>query len=156
MFIYNVILRLDCKVSLFFCRFLAEIGALIVVDDHDMSSSLKDLYEKIGKEKTGCCWQLFEVYRHLKSLGYVVGRHGVAWTVKVSKDKHVKTEDYNISHPEKNKVIEFELREEHSVVDLFDSLQIRDEKLVFSVYLPNSKFKKSSPGEPSFVIYLTG
>ncbi|KAK3217914.1 hypothetical protein Dsin_011884 [Dipteronia sinensis] len=36
------------------------------------------------------------------------------------------------------------------------SPKIHEVRLVFDVYLPNSKFKKSSPGDPSFVLCSTG
>ncbi|TXG70328.1 hypothetical protein EZV62_005263 [Acer yangbiense] len=78
-----------------FCRFLAEIGALLLLVDS-----------------------------HLKSLGYIIGRHGVPWTMKVSKGKGVNdTGD-------------------------FVSLQGSPER--------NGVFKKSSPGDPSFVLCSTG
>ncbi|KAK7839438.1 hypothetical protein CFP56_018033 [Quercus suber] len=34
-------------------------------------------------------------------------------------------------------------------------MHINEARPVFDVYLPNSKFRKSSPGDPSFVICLT-
>ncbi|KAL5810521.1 hypothetical protein ACOSQ4_027089 [Xanthoceras sorbifolium] len=139
--------------------FLAEIGALLLLDDSDTSLSLKDIYEKVGKEKIGCCWPLFEVYRHLKSLGYIIGRHGVPWTMKVSTGRGVNNTGDFVSlqgSPETNGVMGLESREESSVIDLFNNLQIHEMRLVFDVYLPNSKFKKSSPGDPSFVLCLTG
>ncbi|KAI9161057.1 hypothetical protein LWI28_014071 [Acer negundo] len=139
--------------------FLAEIGALLFLVDDDTSLSLKDIYEKVGKEKNGCCWQSFEVYRHLKSLGYIIGRHGVPWTMKVSNGKGVNDPGDFVSlqgSPERNGVVDIELREESSVIDLFNNLQIPESRLVFDVYLPNSKFKKSSTGDPSFVLCSTG
>ncbi|TXG70324.1 hypothetical protein EZV62_005259 [Acer yangbiense] len=118
-----------------FCRFLAEIGALLLLVDDDTSLS------------------------HLKSLGYIIGRHGVPLTMKVSKGKGVNDTGDFVSLqgiPERNGVMDIELREESSVIDLFNNLQIHEVRLVFDVYLPNSKFKKSSPGDPSFVLCSTG
>ena len=142
----------------FSCRFLAEIGALLPLADDDTSLSLKDINEKVGKEKNGCCWRSFEVYRHLKSLGYIIRRHSVPWTMKVSKGKCVNDTGDFVSLQgslERNGVVNIELREESSVIDLFNNLQIHEVRLVLDVYLPNSKFKKSSAGDPSFVICST-
>ncbi|XP_010261645.1 PREDICTED: tRNA-splicing endonuclease subunit Sen54-like [Nelumbo nucifera] len=55
--------------------FLAEILAVHMLDVDDTTLFLKDLYEKVAEGKSGCCWETFEVYRHLKSLGYIVGRY---------------------------------------------------------------------------------
>ncbi|GLU14469.1 hypothetical protein SLE2022_310370 [Rubroshorea leprosula] len=62
--------------------FLAEIGALLLLDEDDKCLSLMDIFEKVAQEDSGCSWEYFEVYKHLKALGYVVGRHGVPWTKK--------------------------------------------------------------------------
>lgn len=131
--------------------FLAEIGALIIVDDEGASLPLKDIYEKVAQLQSGCSWEMFQVYRHLKSLGYIVGRHGVPWSLKSIKSK--------IGSPltlEDDKVVESVCKEEQSIADLLSDLQIDEGKLVFDVYLPNSKFRKSSPGDPMFIVSLAG
>ncbi|KAJ0042112.1 hypothetical protein Pint_17839 [Pistacia integerrima] len=138
--------------------FLAEIGALHLLDDNDSSLPLKYIYEKVAKEKNGCSWELFEVYRHLKSLGYIVGRHGVPWTMKINKGKNVDIISDSVSlqgTQERNEDMDFESRKAGSIIDLFSNLQINEMGPVFDVYLPNRKFKKSCPGDPSFVLYLT-
>ncbi|XP_010523774.1 PREDICTED: uncharacterized protein LOC104802043 isoform X2 [Tarenaya hassleriana] len=38
----------------------------------------------------------------------------------------------------------------------WEHYEIRDTKAVFDVYMPNSRFKKSSPGDPSFVACFSG
>ncbi|CAJ1964334.1 unnamed protein product [Sphenostylis stenocarpa] len=38
---------------------------------------------------------------------------------------------------------------------LFSDLQINELMPDFDVYLPNSRFRKSSPGDPSFLLYLS-
>ncbi|KAL5058116.1 hypothetical protein RYX36_029721 [Vicia faba] len=50
--------------------YLMELGALHLVDDENRSISLIEMYDKVAGGKSGCCWELFEAYRHLKSLGY--------------------------------------------------------------------------------------
>uniref|UniRef100_A0A3N7G6A3 tRNA-splicing endonuclease subunit Sen54 N-terminal domain-containing protein n=1 Tax=Populus trichocarpa TaxID=3694 RepID=A0A3N7G6A3_POPTR len=40
--------------------FLAEIGALLVMDDNDECLALKDIHKKMSEERNGCSWELFE------------------------------------------------------------------------------------------------
>ncbi|OMO51043.1 hypothetical protein CCACVL1_30039 [Corchorus capsularis] len=133
--------------------FLIEIGALHLLDEKGKCISLMEVYEKLSVEKSGCCWELFEVYKHLKSLGYVVGRHGIPWSVK-----SVKTISQTCSLQgceEKKELLEMEPKDKSSIVELFASMQINEVNPAFDVYLPNSKFRKSSPGAPSFVLCLS-
>ncbi|CAH8384722.1 unnamed protein product [Eruca vesicaria subsp. sativa] len=122
--------------------YLSAIGELQVLgseDDEDVIS-LKGLYEKIAEEKSGCCWESYEVYRYLKGLGYIIRRHGVPWT---SKDGVITTPSGE--------------EDKDDVTRLLGDMQIQcDARAVFDVYLPNSRFKKSSPGEPSFVACFSG
>ncbi|XP_044467224.1 tRNA-splicing endonuclease subunit Sen54-like isoform X2 [Mangifera indica] len=137
--------------------FLAEIGALLLLDDNDSSLPLKFIYEKVAKAKTGCSWELFEVYRHLKSLGYIVRRHGVPWTKKITEGKNVDIISDSVSlqgSQERNEDMDLESRKAGSIIDLFSHLQINEAGPVFDVYLPNRKFKKSCPGDPNFMLYL--
>lgn len=125
---------------------MSEIGELQILgneDDDDVVISLKGLYEMIAEEKSGCCWESYEVYRYLKGLGYILGRHGVPWT---SKGDAIMT-------PSGGECPE----EDVTVTKLLGDMQLCcDARAVFDVYLPNSRFKKSSPGEPSFVACLSG
>ncbi|XP_057982061.1 uncharacterized protein LOC131167316 isoform X2 [Malania oleifera] len=130
--------------------FLVEIGALLLLDDNDTSFSLKDLYEKIAEGRNGCCWESFQVYRHLKSLGYIVGRHGVPWTMKCTKNHSVSAEGMRLRDDKSDKK-----SEDSCIAGLFNNMEISEVKLIFDVYLPNSKFKKSSPGSPNFMLCLT-
>ncbi|CAN6576991.1 unnamed protein product [Malus baccata var. baccata] len=108
--------------------FLIEIGALLLMDDGDISLSLEDMYVKISNGKHGCSWEEFQAYRQLKSLGYIVGRHGVPWSMKIVKSNHESVSSYGC-------------RDNDEAVDL-DSEEF-------------SKFRKSSPGDPSFVLCFT-
>ncbi|KAK4776752.1 hypothetical protein SAY86_005440 [Trapa natans] len=115
--------------------FLAEIGALVLVDENGTGLSLEGIYGKLAEEKNGCCWEHYEVYKHLKSLGYIVGRRGVPWTLKsVGTDA---------------------LTEDRFITDRLGKLDLNGLEPAFDVYLPNGKFKKSSPGDPSYVLCLT-
>ncbi|CAN1256422.1 tRNA-splicing endonuclease subunit Sen54 [Linum perenne] len=121
--------------------FMAEVGALHLMDSGNLQFSFQDMYEKVAEEKNGCCGELFEAYRHLKSLGYIVGRHGIPWTMKGVKSNN------NVVVDDESKVME-------SISEMLSKLQIDGLKPVFDVYLPNSKFRKSSPGEPCFLLCL--
>jgi tRNA-splicing endonuclease subunit Sen54 len=47
--------------------------------------------------------------------------------------------------------------EENSItcaVQMLSNLQVDELRLNFDVYLPNSKFRKSSPGDPAFLLCL--
>ncbi|XP_065866583.1 uncharacterized protein [Euphorbia lathyris] len=129
--------------------FLAELGALVLMDEKDIQLSLKDIYGKIEDEKNGCCRELFEVYRHLKSLGYVVGRHGVPWSTKaaIKNNSFQGTPDGNSNIVDTEEATSF-------IVKRLSNLQMDELRLNFDVYLPNSKFRKSSPGDPAFLLCL--
>ena len=89
----------------------------------------------------------------MKSLGYVIGRHGIAWSTK-----GVKSNYQSISLQgsiQSSKVVDIESKDERSIIGLFNDMHINEARPVFDVYLPNSKFRKSSPGAPSFVLCLT-
>ncbi|KAJ4979179.1 hypothetical protein NE237_009959 [Protea cynaroides] len=48
--------------------YLAQIGALVLLDADDTVLSLKDICEKVAKGKNGCHWEAFKAYRHLNLL----------------------------------------------------------------------------------------
>nr|AAF32445.1 hypothetical protein [Arabidopsis thaliana] len=131
-------------------RYLSEIGELqLLGDEDDVVISLKDLYGEIAEGKYGCCWENYEVYRYLKGLGYILGRHGVPWTTKYAVNTTPSDEDESLC------AAEF-FQDRDSVTKLLSDMHICDARPVFDVYLPNSQFKKSSPGEPSFVTCFSG
>lgn len=130
-----------------------ELGALLLLDNCDTCISLTDIYRKIAGRMDECCWELFEVYRHLKSLGYIVGRHGVAWSLKGIKSDH---KPLAIDGTEENKhLVDVDSKDEQSIDKLFSKMQINDLRLDFDVYLPNNRFRKSSPGDPIFLLHLS-
>ena len=98
----------------------------------------------------GCSWESFEAYRHLKCLGYIVGRHGTPWTMKSGVSCRGSNSPQDTS--ECNGRSEQEVEEEIST--MLKDMQIADMRLAFDVYLPNSNFRKSSPGDPSFVLCI--
>ncbi|CAM8940391.1 unnamed protein product [Rhodiola kirilowii] len=131
--------------------FLSESGALSLVAPGD-PVSLKDLYERISGEACGCSWELFEAYRYLKSLGYIIGRHGVPWTMKSKKSLNLSS--VHEAAFADNITLNNGLEHGFSVIALDDHTNSGELDPHFDVYLPNSKFKKSSPGNPSFKLHV--
>jgi len=125
-----------------------ELGALDLLENSGRSISLTEMYEKVAGGGSGYCWELFEVYRHLKSLGYIIVRHGVLWSLKSIRSSH---RPAALETTEESK----ELVDMGSVQRLFSELRINELRPDFDVYLPNSRFRKSSPGDPSFLLYLS-
>ncbi|KAJ9189924.1 hypothetical protein P3X46_001172 [Hevea brasiliensis] len=133
--------------------FLAELGALLLLDDKDIHFSLKDIYGKTVDEKNGCCWELFEVYRHLKSLGYIIQRHGVPWSMKGIKS-NCNFDSFQGTSENNGVIIDTELKDSAVVVESLSNLQVDELRPNFDIYLPNSKFRKTSPGDPAFLLCL--
>ncbi|KAL5546349.1 hypothetical protein UlMin_006036 [Ulmus minor] len=131
--------------------FLAELGALLLMDDSDSCLSIEDMYMKISDVKSGCCWEYFQAYRQLKSLGYIVGRHNVPWSLKGVNCQNGSVPHCSLGNGEVDMISE----DKTSIIGMFSSMHIDEVRPVFDVYLPNSKFRKSSPGDPSFVLCFT-
>lgn len=128
--------------------FLAERGELNLSHADESLVPLKDIYKKIAEGKSGCCWDSFQVYRHLRSLGYIVGRHCIPWTMKSNKSNSVLV-DGNPEIEDPNKILE-----EKNFIHAFRNMGISELRPAFDVYPPSSKFRKSSPGVPSFVLCI--
>ncbi|KAJ3706670.1 hypothetical protein LUZ61_010375 [Rhynchospora tenuis] len=120
--------------------YLAEIGALVLFDEGDNVMGLRDIYTKCANRKYGCSWESFKAYRHLKSLGYIVGRHDQPWSLK-----------HNKINPNSGSTADTDL-----LAGRIEELQIDAANLIFDIHRPNSKFKKTDPGNPSFIIFLVG
>jgi hypothetical protein len=45
-------------------RFLAQLGALILLDEADNIMDLKDIFVKCADRQYGCTWESFEAYRY--------------------------------------------------------------------------------------------
>ncbi|KAI3837118.1 hypothetical protein MKW92_035173 [Papaver armeniacum] len=134
--------------------FMSELGALFLVNSDDSLLSLEDMYAMLTEQKGGCSWDSFKAYVHLKSLGYIVGRHGVQWTMK--KDKQHGNTHTCVGDSKDSNEISITGSEDFSITNGLRDMHINNEaKPAFDVYLPNNKFKKSSPGEPDFVVYVT-
>ncbi|KAK4270325.1 hypothetical protein QN277_023372 [Acacia crassicarpa] len=115
--------------------------------------SIEETLRAAGWED-GCCWELFEVYKHLKSLGYIVGRHGVSWSMKdTSKTVH-KPVALEVTE-ENNQSVDMGSRDEKCLNELFSEMHINELRPDFDVYLPNNKFRKTSSGDPSFLLHLS-
>ncbi|KAK9290781.1 hypothetical protein L1049_008959 [Liquidambar formosana] len=80
--------------------------------------------------------------RHLKSFVYIVGRHGVPWTMKSDKNCSVSSYEATL---ESNGISNRELEVDISAISLVRDIQINEVKPNFDIYTPNSKFRKSCP-----------
>ncbi|KAL6845919.1 hypothetical protein ACP4OV_023367 [Aristida adscensionis] len=132
--------------------FLAERGALVLLNDKDETIGMGDIYEKIAGGKYGCSWDAFQAYRHLKLLGYIVGRYGVPWTMKHSDTSNILDRPTNMLDADQS--IDRVDGAFGDITKLLKEMHIDGIFPSFQVYLPNSKFKKSSPGAPSFLLCL--
>ncbi|OAY72067.1 hypothetical protein ACMD2_09916 [Ananas comosus] len=132
--------------------FLAERGALVLLDNDDTSVELVEMYQKVADGKYGCSWESFEAYRHLKLLGYIVGRHGLHWTLK--HDMSLRACSSWLNTEDRDQIPERETEDDILITHMLDAMQIAEIYPAFDVYLPNSKFKKSLPGDPSFILCL--
>lgn len=143
----------SCMFPAFGDRYLAEIGALEILNVDNTPLALMDMYAKLAEDvnRYGCSWESFEVYRHLKFLGYIVGRHNVPWSMKTV---NVKTNAQE-GTTEYGGVIDRRSLDSGCITDMFADLHLGETRPIFNVYPPNSKFKKSSPGNPSFVLCLS-
>ncbi|XP_066390514.1 tRNA-splicing endonuclease subunit SEN54-like [Miscanthus floridulus] len=132
--------------------FLAERGALILLNDKDETIGIDGIYEKLAGGNYGCSWDTFQAYKHLKSLGYIVGRFGVPWTMKHGGTCDTIAPQMNILETDQslNRVDGVS----NDITKLLKKMQIDGISPSFEVYLPNSKFKKSSPGSPCFLLCL--
>ncbi|CBI29810.3 unnamed protein product, partial [Vitis vinifera] len=53
-------------------------------------------------------------------------------------------------------MIHGESKDKISIIELVNNVHITKVKLVFDVYLPNSKFRKSFSGDPSIPYFING
>jgi len=103
-----------------------ELEALDLLDNGDRTISLIEMYEKIASGMFGCCWELFEAYMHLKSLGYIIARHGVAWSLKSIRSS-LKFSDLEGTE-ERKELVDMVSKFEISIDKLFGDAKINDLK----------------------------
>ncbi|GAA0169837.1 endoribonuclease [Lithospermum erythrorhizon] len=133
--------------------YLIEIGALQVSDGDHAPLTRSDIYKKASEAGSyNFKWDSFVVYRHLKFLGYIVACHGVPWTMKTI---NVDPTNMHGTPPIENNLND-DPGDNLLVTKMFDNLEIKGMQPIFDVYSPNSKFKKSAPGNPCFMLYLSG
>lgn len=130
---------------------MAEIGALDILNVDNTPLPLSDMYTKVAedKDKYGCSWESFEVYRHLKFLGYIVGRHGVAWSMK-----NVNNKTNAQGMEELGSTTDRDSVDNSFIAEMVGNLHLGGTRPIFDVFLPNSMFRKTSPGNPSFMLCL--
>eukprot|EP01018_Ginkgo_biloba_P002613 Gb_33095 [translate_table: standard] len=178
--------------------FMAERGALFLLQG-DVGLSVGDIYNLLAEGNYGCTWEFYQAYCHLKSFGYIVGRHNFPWTLKYQKNKPISYNlnssegpshecendavDRNFSHEENkemllnepecyNRILQttttvqpgLKGEETVSLESAIENISIsrgsggseehKGLKLVFDVYFPNTRFRKSTPGLPDFILSI--
>lgn len=128
--------------------YLAELGAFLLTDDTGARVPIEDIYAKISDENNGCSWEHFQAYRQLKSLGYIVARHNIPWSLKNVNGNSEST----FPKCSLENVVDVKSEDTISMPEMFGRMQIDEVRPYFAVYPPNSKFRKSSPGDPIFVL----
>ncbi|KAK6929032.1 hypothetical protein RJ641_005237 [Dillenia turbinata] len=88
-------------------------------------------------------WESYDSYKHLKSLGYIVGRHKFPWTPKNVDGTCESAASHDTT--ESNRLRETEYI--NSLSEEFNNLQIHVAVPVFDLYLPNSKGNPPSVAE---------
>lgn len=128
--------------------YLAELEAFLLTDDTGAHVPIEDIYAKLSDENNGCSWEHFQAYRQLKSLGYIVARHNIPWSLKnVNSNSESSFPECSLEN-----VVDVKSEDTISISEMFGRMQIDEVRPYFDVYLPNSKFRKSSPGDPIFVL----
>lgn len=126
--------------------------ALIISKFGGEPLSVAELLQKLAEPSIGCTFKYFAAYKRLKLLGYIVGRHNIPWTMKGTNGCHSRqhsNENHQDNVNEKGEDIA-------TVSLLLNNLLVNEIKPVFDVYLSNSKFRKSSPGSPDFILCMLG
>ncbi|KAJ4773152.1 tRNA-splicing endonuclease subunit [Rhynchospora pubera] len=115
-------------------RWVEEIGMAQVIEKKG------SLWVSTGVIRNSKLYCHIEEIGHLKSLGYIVGRQGQPWSLK-----------HNKINRNSDSTADTDL-----IAGRIEELQIGAANLVFDIHQPNSKFKKTDPGNPSFIICLVG
>ncbi|KAG8062423.1 hypothetical protein GUJ93_ZPchr0003g18342 [Zizania palustris] len=134
--------------------FLAERGALVLLDDEGETIGMEEIYKKIAGGNYGCSWVAFQAYKHLKLLGYIIGRYGVPWTVKHSHTRGITDSSTSVVDTDQSFDRVGGAGACNDITKSLKEMCIESIHPSFQVYLPNSKFKKTSPGDPSFFLCL--
>eukprot|EP00850_Spirogloea_muscicola_P013426 SM000091S24584 [mRNA] locus=s91:137992:141051:- [translate_table: standard] len=80
--------------------YLMERGSLALLLN-GKEATMQEAYELMQDPALGCTWEAYQVYAHLRRLGYIVGRHGVPWTELYGNGLDVSTGDtVEIRRPE--------------------------------------------------------
>lgn len=88
--------------------------------------SQEEAYCLLATPAYGCSWNVYQVFGQLKKFGYIVGRHGVPWTLQENLWK---------DEPKA-------------------SLTHGKLELTFDVHKPSGQFQKAKPGAPAFSVCI--
>jgi tRNA-splicing endonuclease subunit Sen54 len=104
-------------------RYMVEQGTL-ELRSGGRGMSQEEAYCLLATPAYGSSWNAYQVFGQLKKFGYIVGRHGVPWTLQE-----------NLAKDESKA-----------------SLTREKLELTFDVHKPSGQFQKAKPGEPAFSI----
>ncbi|XBH71073.1 hypothetical protein VPH35_098592 [Triticum aestivum] len=82
---------------------------------------MEEIYGKIAGGSYGCSRLAFQAYKHLKLLGYIVGRYGVPWTMICVKP-YVAEQNYHRRYRSRNKPPS---RDELETVEKFAGIRLK-------------------------------
>lgn len=160
---------------------MVEQGSLIMLEGEKVMPLL-DAYSLVTSHAYGCSWEEFQAYSYLKKLGYIVGRYKIPWTTRKEHPPVVATDvtellaATNLISPSNEKLCNLTSNDSSEVMtpesedatqagwpgcgDRLGNAETRhDEKQelkpMFDVHLPNSRFRKTAPGLPSFSLCIT-
>lgn len=173
--------------------YMVEQGSLLLLRSDDTPILRQDVHDLLSASAWPCSWDAYQIFCHLKRLGYIAGRHGTPWSTSRAKGRPTDappTEPEGDVQLRKNAVAcedvdrvslgrgrdeerdddesslsaldEVHVEEEETVLPiLVSNLQLSSEgdliveqggglKLMFDVFHPNGRFRKTAPGFPAF------
>lgn len=118
-------------------------GSLVVMDGEEVMPAAT-VYNLLTDSRYGCSWGAYQCYAYLKKLGYVVGRHGVAYSDKAK--------GRNGGEGQMQQSGNFAV---FTAADTRAGDESAELRLMYDVHLPNSRFRKTAPGVPAFSLCVT-
>ncbi|CAM6129967.1 unnamed protein product [Calypogeia fissa] len=65
--------------------YMVEQGSLLLLRDDGVATLRQEVYDLLAVPSNGCSWDAYQIFCHLKRLGYIVGRHGTPWSTSKAK-----------------------------------------------------------------------
>ncbi|CAM6084126.1 unnamed protein product [Calypogeia fissa] len=65
--------------------YMVEQGSLLLLRDDGVATPRQEAYDLLVVPSNGYSWDAYQIFCHLKRLGYIVGRHGTPWSTSKAK-----------------------------------------------------------------------